>query len=268
VRTFGRIETAFWQNAKVRALSSDETRLLLLYLFTCQHGNSVGCFVLPDGYIIADLNWSHETLSKRLEELYQNGFVTRCEATNLIRIRGWFDHNRIENPNVAKAAVKTIEALPHCYLLTQFINDLRADKSKNTEPLRKGIKTLSKGYLNPIETKEPSLSLAIERKRGDETPPEISDPEKELYQRGAQLLGANSGGLIRRLIEAKGGSIERARATVETAATKHSPREYIGGAIRKGGKPTSAEQIHAMEVITGEASAESAAEQIRKIEAI
>ena len=50
MRLYGRIETSFWQNEKVQRLS-DGGRMLYLYLLTCPHGNSVGCFVLHDGYI-------------------------------------------------------------------------------------------------------------------------------------------------------------------------------------------------------------------------
>ena len=56
MRTYGRIETSFWQNPKVRALSSDESRHLLLYLYTCPHGNSLSCgrfasVTIPDDVI-------------------------------------------------------------------------------------------------------------------------------------------------------------------------------------------------------------------------
>ncbi len=46
------------------------------------------------------------------------------------------------------------------------------------------------------------------------------------------ILGAEAGGLIKKVLKAKDGSVPLARAAIETAATKNDPREYIGGVIR------------------------------------
>ena len=135
MRTYGRIETSFWQNPKVRALSSDESRHLLLYLYTCPHGNSLGCFVLPDGYIMADLNWPFETLAQRFLELVAKGFIERDEASFLVRIVGWFGHNKIENRNVAQGAMKIISALPRGDILDHLLADLFAIDNKFLTPL-------------------------------------------------------------------------------------------------------------------------------------
>lgn len=56
-------------------------------------------------------------------------------------------------------------------------------------------------------------------------------PDAELYRRGKEVLGGNSGGMIRKLIKAKGGDIALARAALETASTKANRREYIGAII-------------------------------------
>lgn len=61
----------------------------------------------------------------------------------------------------------------------------------------------------------------------------VSDtPEAELYRRGKQVLGKSAGGLIKKLLTAKGGSIAQARAAIETASEKGDPGEYIGAIIR------------------------------------
>jgi hypothetical protein len=56
--------------------------------------------------------------------------------------------------------------------------------------------------------------------------------EADLFRRGEQILGPQSGGLIQKLLKAKERNIPLARAAVEVAATKHDPRGYIGGCIR------------------------------------
>ena len=64
MRVFGRLESSFWDNPKVRELT-DHEKLLLIYLFSCKHGNAIGCFVLPIEYIAADLGWTTEAASER-----------------------------------------------------------------------------------------------------------------------------------------------------------------------------------------------------------
>lgn len=63
----------------------------------------------------------------------------------------------------------------------------------------------------------------------------LGDPEKELFEKGKQVLGKNSGGLIAELLKAKNKNVALARAAIETASTKQNPREYIG-AISRGPK--------------------------------
>ncbi|MDA0231430.1 MAG: hypothetical protein O3B21_14765 [Proteobacteria bacterium] len=135
MRTYGRIETSFWQNPKVRALSCDESRHLLLYLYSCPHGNSLGCFVLPDGYIMADLNWPAETLALRFSELTAKRFIERDPNNYLVRIAGWFGHNKIENRNVALGAMKIIAALPRGSIFDNLLADLEAIDNKFLMPL-------------------------------------------------------------------------------------------------------------------------------------
>jgi hypothetical protein len=61
--------------------------------------------------------------------------------------------------------------------------------------------------------------------------------EVELFRRGKEVLGTSAGGIIRKLLAAKGENIPLARAAVETAATKQNPREYVGAIINKRDGP-------------------------------
>lgn len=120
---YGKIESGFWQNPKVRGLT-ERGRYLLTYMLSCPHGNAVGCFVLPDGYIADDLNWSSETVSKTVSELSEAGFIERDKAARLVRIIGWWGHNEIANANVAKHAAKELNALPKSQLKQRAIAEV------------------------------------------------------------------------------------------------------------------------------------------------
>jgi hypothetical protein len=123
LRTFGKLESSFWRNPKTKRLD-DQSKLLLTYLFSCQHGNSIGCFVLPLGYISADLGWPTERVSELVSELVRKGFIERDEETELTRIVGWFGHNYIENSNVAKGVIKTLGTLPRGPVFTNLLKAL------------------------------------------------------------------------------------------------------------------------------------------------
>jgi uncharacterized protein YdaU (DUF1376 family) len=75
---------------------------------------------------------------------------------------------------------------------------------------------------------------------GAEAPP---DPKKELFDRGRQVLGRESGGLISKLLRACGPeddpkSIAKARARIEDASTKANPAEWLGRVLApRAGSP-------------------------------
>lgn len=164
MRTFGRVETAIWQSRKFRSCS-ERARLLYLYVVACPHGNAVGCFLLPRGYMEADMGWASETLSPTLSELLSKGLVERCPHSELTRIVGWWGHNKIENPNVATAAIKSINALPfNSQVFHNFVSDLKQYHERYPKLFTEGVWKVFENGLpnrlpdplpNPIETKEP-----------------------------------------------------------------------------------------------------------------
>lgn len=146
MRSYGKIETGFWLNPKVKQLSEDG-RILLLYIYSCPHGNSIGCFVLHDGYIAADLGWKMERVAERVTELANNGFIARDEESNLMLVKGWFGHNTIENRNVAKAAMKTLLSLPKSPLLMALIIQIR---QMNNKFLNEILNELPNEFINAL----------------------------------------------------------------------------------------------------------------------
>lgn len=151
MRAYGKIETTFWQNPKVKKLS-DGGRSLLLYMLTCPHGNSVGCFVLPDGYICADLEWPSERVSEHVRELVSKGFIERDENTSLTRVLGWWGHNTIENGNVAKAALKALRLLPRGRIFYNAVQELKQLGNKFVNELANAFEDV---FRNPEPEPEP-----------------------------------------------------------------------------------------------------------------
>lgn len=111
MRDFGIVRTRFWEWAKRKRLSSAE-RELALYLLTCPHGNSVGCFRLPAAYAADDLGWDVETVRQTVSKLFRIGFLKHEKASGWTWLPGYLEHNPIPNGNVAKNAQQFIELIP------------------------------------------------------------------------------------------------------------------------------------------------------------
>lgn len=113
-----------------------------------------------------------------------------------------------------------------------------------SEPLAERYQPASE----PLATCLPREEKRREEKEKNAANAAISDfnppsDEAELYRRSKSVLGANSGGMVKKLITAKGGSIPLARSAIEQAATKADAREYIGAIIR--GRGNSPEDLRA-----------------------
>ncbi len=81
----------------------------------------------------------------------------------------------------------------------------------------------------------PPLRLVRSDPPAEPEPPDPADPsvaERELFARAKAVAGPNFGGQVSKLIKAKGGNVALARAALETASTKHNPREYLARIIR------------------------------------
>jgi hypothetical protein len=109
MREYGQIQSAFW-TSDLRECS-DGAKLLAAYLLTGPHTNGVGCFLLPDGYILEDHpTWKKGELSERFDELSRNGFAYRFERVCYIpKFLMW---NTIANGNIARARFLDWVAVP------------------------------------------------------------------------------------------------------------------------------------------------------------
>lgn len=120
MRDYGVVRVRFWAWAKRKKLSL-EARDLALYLLTCTHGNSLGCYRLPMAYMCDDLDTNAKALAKPLDELKAVGFLERDDDDGWTWIRDFLEHNPIPNNNVGKAIGKLLEQVP---LSVAFFDDM------------------------------------------------------------------------------------------------------------------------------------------------
>lgn len=162
MRKYGKVEPAFWPWANRKSLS-DGGRLLALYLLTSPHSNSVGCYYLPDGYLMADLGWDAETITERFKELSRNRFAYRCETTSFVLIRDLLNHDPPANNNVGKNMASIIEEIPRDFQYwTEFKDILKrfANRFPNgfVDGLPNGMPNPEPNLTEPEPTNVPSQS--------------------------------------------------------------------------------------------------------------
>ncbi len=111
MKTFGKIESQFWDTMRHEELS-DQGKLLAAYLLTCKHGNMIGIFSLPRAYIMGDLKWDAETVEITVSELLANRFLSVSAKTDYICINKFMSHNRAENVKQMEARLRLLLNLP------------------------------------------------------------------------------------------------------------------------------------------------------------
>ena len=159
MRDYGKISTSIWNSRKFGKIE-DDARLLYLYLHTCPHVNSVGCFVLKDGYATADLNWPVGRYLKALDTLCKAYLVAFDRLENLVRVVNFLKFDPFTNPKHAQGAVKLATSLPDCREKLNVLNDISGCRhADESEILHREIDRLSKGYRNPEPEPEPEPEL-------------------------------------------------------------------------------------------------------------
>lgn len=133
MRDFAKISCSIWHSRKFRSLPNDDCRLVYLYLHTNPHVNSLGCYVLPFGYAIADLGWNDmdtDPIRYRdcIEALCDSGLIGFDPAESVVRIVDFLKHSPFSNEKHAKGAVKILYHIPDCAEKSILINELRGMK--------------------------------------------------------------------------------------------------------------------------------------------
>lgn len=176
MREYGQVQCAFWQSADATAWS-DQAKLLALYLKTGPHSNGIGAYVLPEGYVMADLGWSLDTVRERYTELHAVGYAYRFGT--VIFLPTYLRWNVFANWQVATARFREWQALPKgegkahaANALLTFGAHLKDGQISELETVRR---TVSEPYAyrtqpNPTQPdpKSPSAGegLPTERKAG------------------------------------------------------------------------------------------------------
>jgi hypothetical protein len=111
MRQFSMIAPAIWESDRFCRLG-DRSKLLMHYYLTGPHGNSIGCFRLPDEYACADLRWPLRLYRETRKPLIEGGLVQYDPVTSEVLIERWFKHNHLgANPKHRIGAMKVADMI-------------------------------------------------------------------------------------------------------------------------------------------------------------
>ena len=113
VREFAKIATSLWWSEKFNSVG-DREKLLYLYLLSCTHGNSAGCYVLPEQYVCIDLSLPQDTVYKDLDTLSKARLIRYNRDTSVLYIPNFLRHSPVMNSKHGKGLYKLVSVLPDC----------------------------------------------------------------------------------------------------------------------------------------------------------
>lgn len=142
-REFSKVAPAIWRSRRFRQLDGD-ARLCHLYLITCDHQSSAGCFRLPDAYAAADLAWDLARFEVARTQIVNAGLVAHDELTEEVFVHGWF---RFSPPMNDKHSLGTDRLISN--IESERLRDLVKEEFSAANNARRGQGVKSRGDGRP-----------------------------------------------------------------------------------------------------------------------
>jgi hypothetical protein len=125
------VRRSLWGSERFVSLPDDPARYLYLYLLTCPHQTSSGCFALKEAYALADLDmagadWTAAQYRKAKTALVASGLIMADDATGEVLIARWWKDNSPNNESWFSGARKQCEAISSADLRTAALEALDA----------------------------------------------------------------------------------------------------------------------------------------------
>lgn len=147
------VSPLYWSDSKVQAWPT-ETKMLALYLLTCEHRNLEGLYRLPFAYIEADLDWSREAVVNAMADLIRDGFVDYDQDAQVIFLPRALKYHTPKSGKQIQGALNALQEVPDTVLWPQFVEAARTFATAlyavlepaGTNPSETHSEGLSNGY--------------------------------------------------------------------------------------------------------------------------
>jgi hypothetical protein len=160
------VNTRIWGDEKYRGLS-DDGKLLFVYLITCRHCQIGGIYLLDRHYIMADLMWREKRLMKAMFEVTSTKMVMYDEPNRVVLVPNFLKYDPIQNPNQAKAAIKSLESLPNSSLIDMFLDCMK----KFSKPF---VKPFIEGFRKPLPQPDSDADSNTDSDANSKEPPAVA----------------------------------------------------------------------------------------------
>jgi hypothetical protein len=101
---------------------TDDQRLMAFYLLTNSHRITEGLYRLPLSFAVEDMGWEPARVREAVADLEAEDFANYDHHAKVVLIVKALAWQPPENPNVAKAAVRRVLAVPDSFLRSRFID--------------------------------------------------------------------------------------------------------------------------------------------------
>ena len=186
MRDFSKVSPSVWRSKKYRSLGSMEAQHVYLYLLTCPHGNSAGCFDLHPMYACADLGMTEIQYLDCIERLCLAGLIEWDAGENTVLIVNWLEFNAPANAKHAIGILSQLGQASSEKLKAKVFHEIRADvitrKFDREAFVRNAIEVFSKLYGDGIPTE---TETRPETERETETRPDQTKTETREKPRAA-----------------------------------------------------------------------------------
>lgn len=213
MRDFSKVSPSVWRSKKFRKLADDTAKLVYLYLLTCPHGNSAGCFDLDPAYACTDLGVDEKAYRKAINSLCKVGLIEFDEDENTVFLINWATFNEPTNPKHAIGLLAKLDSASSARLKLMALEDAwRSIEGKgfdNSDALRKARDTLSKAYreaLAPDQTRpdldQKETETETDLDEGEEEPP-VKDEIRPVVDHWNAMAKANGLSVVKLLTDAR-----------------------------------------------------------------
>jgi hypothetical protein len=131
---FTKVAAALWRSKRFRNLPNDSAKLLYMYFVTCEHQNSIGAFVLRDGYAIDDLGWSLDTYVDARKALIEVDLIDFDDETSTVYVERWFKHSPPMNEKHSQGCQRLIGELECERIMLKVQTDFEAAEALRRPP--------------------------------------------------------------------------------------------------------------------------------------
>jgi hypothetical protein len=188
MRDFSKVSPTVWRSKKFRSLSNIEARHVYLYLLTCPHGNSAGCFDLHPMYACADLGMTEIQYADCIDSLSKAGLIEWDAEENTVLITNWLEFNEPSNAKHAAGILSQLGQASSETLKKKAFQELRACIVEKKFDREACVRNGMQNFLDPIET------VSSPRPRPDQDKTERETETREVGSRSPRPAAPKMGG--------------------------------------------------------------------------